>query len=144
MLVAIAVIAAGGYWPRNKFSQTDPFLWLQDAHGEKAPARVDEQNARKLKTLGRDPGYAGNFKTVLSGLGSPDRIPFGRLEHRYVFNFWRDATHPRGIWRGFPFTVMPQPSPVGGRSLTSTSFPRTNTPLGSTRTATVRLRSPVA
>ncbi|HET7756918.1 MAG TPA: prolyl oligopeptidase family serine peptidase, partial [Steroidobacteraceae bacterium] len=32
-------------------------------------------------------------------LDATDRRPFGALDHQYVFNFWQDAVHPKGIWR---------------------------------------------
>src|SRR2546429_621222 len=32
-------------------------------------------------------------------MDATDRIPYGDLEHQYVFNFWQDAEHPKGIWR---------------------------------------------
>jgi len=32
-------------------------------------------------------------------MDASDRIPYGDLDHQYVFNFWQDAQHPKGVWR---------------------------------------------
>jgi len=98
--VAIVAVAAGGWWfLRNDFGPADPFLWLENIRGEKSLAWVKHQNARTMRTLGRDPDYARDYDAVLSDLDATDRIPFGGLEHQYVFNFWRDKEHVKGIWR---------------------------------------------
>jgi prolyl oligopeptidase len=98
--VVIVAVAAGGWWfLKDKFGPTDSYLWLEDVHGLRALAWVKLQNIRTLRTLGHDPDYAKDYDAVLSDLDATDRIPFGGLEHEYVFNFWRDKTHVKGIWR---------------------------------------------
>ncbi len=32
-------------------------------------------------------------------LDADDRIPFVRRRGEYLYNFWQDAAHPRGLWR---------------------------------------------
>src|SRR5215831_7872625 len=32
-------------------------------------------------------------------LDADDRIPYPRRRGAYLFNFWQDAAHPRGLWR---------------------------------------------
>ncbi len=32
-------------------------------------------------------------------LDTDDRIPYVRRRGEYLYNFWRDAAHPRGLWR---------------------------------------------
>jgi prolyl oligopeptidase len=98
--VVIVAVAAGGWWfLRNSFGPTDPYLWLEDIRGDKSLAWVKHQNARTLRVLTSDPDYAKDYTSILSDLDATDRIPFGGLEHEYVFNFWRDKDHPKGIWR---------------------------------------------
>lgn len=77
----------------------DPYLWLEDVHGTKALAWVDEQNVRARAVLKSDPDYQTYYNTILSVLDAPDRIPYGRLEHEDILNFWQDAEHPKGLWR---------------------------------------------
>ncbi len=78
---------------------TDPYLWLEDVHGEKPMEWVRTQNARSTAVLEADPDYQKNYDSILKVMDATDRIPYGTLEHQYVFNFWQDAQHPKGIWR---------------------------------------------
>jgi len=77
----------------------DPYLWLEDVHGERALAWVKAQNVRSTFSLQSDPDYIKDYAALLTVMDATDRIPYGDLEHQYVFNFWQDAAHPKGIWR---------------------------------------------
>ena len=77
----------------------DPFVWLEDIHSAKAMAWVKEQNAKATGVLQADPDYQTDYNSILKVMDATDRIPLGELEHNYVFNFWQDAAHPKGIWR---------------------------------------------
>jgi prolyl oligopeptidase len=76
----------------------DPFLWLEEIEGERAVAWVDAQNARTDAYL-RDQHYSADFHAVLAILNADDRIPFVGKSGDYLYNFWKDAEHPRGLWR---------------------------------------------
>ena len=76
----------------------DPFLWLEEIEGERAVAWVDTQNARTDAYL-RDESYSADFDAVLAILDADDRIPFVTKSGDYLYNFWKDAVHPRGQWR---------------------------------------------
>ncbi|MEJ0042699.1 MAG: hypothetical protein WDM81_11000 [Rhizomicrobium sp.] len=39
------------------------------------------------------------MRRSLKSLDVPDRIPLGELDHGFVYNFWQDAGHVRGLWR---------------------------------------------
>ncbi len=77
----------------------DPYLWLEEVDSERALDWVREQNAATDKTLRSDPRYAVYRQETLAILTSTDRIPSGSLRGGYVYNFWQDDTHVRGIWR---------------------------------------------
>src|SRR5216110_3306481 len=81
----------------TKINLKDPFIWLEDIHGEKPLAWVKEQNARSRALL--NPDYQAYYNTILAVLDAKDRIPYGSLDHNDVFNFWQDAEHPKGVWR---------------------------------------------
>jgi prolyl oligopeptidase len=78
---------------------TDPYLWLEDIHGQKPLEWVRAQNAKSTAVLQNDPDYRKDYDAILKVLDATDRIPYGELDHQYVFNFWQDAEHPKGIWR---------------------------------------------
>ena len=77
----------------------DPYIWLEDVHGEAPLAWVETRNEIALERLKGDPGYEAKFDAILDLLDAEDRIPMGALRGEHVFNFWRDAEHERGIWR---------------------------------------------
>jgi len=77
----------------------DPYIWLEEIHGAKALAWVKEENARSNGVLKVDPDYHRDYDALLKILDATDRIPYGSVDHRYVFNFWQDAVHPKGVWR---------------------------------------------
>ena len=77
----------------------DPYLWLEDIHGSNAMDWVKAQNAKSAAVLEGDADYQKDYDAILKIMDATDRIPFGNLNHDYVFNFWQDAQHPKGIWR---------------------------------------------
>ena len=77
----------------------DPFLWLEDIHGARAMEWVKAQNAKATDRLQADADYRTDYDAILKVLDATDRIPFGNLDHNFVFNFWQDAEHSKGIWR---------------------------------------------
>jgi len=44
-------------------------------------------------------------------MDASDRIPYGDLDHTYVFNFWQDAEHPKGVWRRTGIADYARPAP---------------------------------
>ena len=83
----------------NALTQTDPYAWLEEVHGAKPLAWVGDQNKKSLGILKSDPRYQKNYDSVLQVLDASDRIPFGSLDHGWVYNFWQDAKNPKGLWR---------------------------------------------
>jgi prolyl oligopeptidase len=78
---------------------TDPYLWLEDVGGEEALAWVRQQNAVALDELQAQPDYPGMYERLKTILNSKERIPYVSKRGDYLYNFWRDARHTRGIWR---------------------------------------------
>jgi len=76
----------------------DPYLWLEEIEGDKAVGWVDAQNKRTDGFL-VDAGYQRDFDAVMKILDADDRIPFVGKSGDYLYNFWKDAEHPRGLWR---------------------------------------------
>jgi prolyl oligopeptidase len=83
----------------SALTQNDPYAWLEEVHGAKPLAWVGDQNKKSLGILKSDPRYQKNYDSVLQVLDASDRIPFGSLDHGWVYNFWQDAKNPKGVWR---------------------------------------------
>ena len=77
----------------------DPFGWLEEVEGEDALAWVRARNDEAATALAADPGFAATEAAVLEVLDSDARIPEVTRLGDLFYNFWRDAEHPRGVWR---------------------------------------------
>jgi prolyl oligopeptidase len=76
----------------------DPYLWLEDIDGARATAWADEQSALTTARYG-GPAFAADRDTLAAILDRPDNIPFVGRRGERLFNFWKDARNPRGLWR---------------------------------------------
>ncbi len=77
----------------------DPYLWLEEVHGERALAWVRERNAQTQRLLEARPDFASTREQVRAVLDSKERIPHVRRRGAKLYNFWQDDAHPRGLWR---------------------------------------------
>ena len=77
----------------------DPFLWLEEIEGDRALAWVHDRNRECFDELESDARYATFLEQAEALLNAKDRIPYGSVRGRFVYNFWRDAGHVRGILR---------------------------------------------
>ncbi|WEN15150.1 prolyl oligopeptidase family serine peptidase [Rhodanobacter sp. AS-Z3] len=77
----------------------DPFLWLEDIHGTRAMDWVKQQNATTAMRFVDNDEFTHTRNSILEVLDSDARIPYVSRMGSYLYNFWRDKTHPRGIWR---------------------------------------------
>ncbi|ORA10671.1 prolyl oligopeptidase family serine peptidase [Mycobacterium arosiense] len=76
----------------------DPYLWLEDVTGADA---LDWVRARNEPTLARfrDENFERMRIEALEVLDTDARIPYVVRRGEYLYNFWRDAANPRGLWR---------------------------------------------
>ena len=77
----------------------DPRVWLEEVEGEQAIEWVEGQNERTFARLQGDERYQGLYDQALAIAQSEDRIPYGSYSGGYIWNFWQDAEHTRGLWR---------------------------------------------
>src|ERR1700687_589561 len=96
---AVAVVAALAALGSAPNGDDDPFRWLEDVQGEKALAWVKEQNAKSTAVLEARPEYRPVYERTLQILDSKEKIPTPELLGDVLYNFWKDDTHERGIWR---------------------------------------------
>ena len=77
----------------------DPYIWLEDKDGAKPLAWVEAENAKTLPRLQNDPRYKTFYAEALAIASAKDRIPMPNQMFGRIYNFWRDAEHPHGLWR---------------------------------------------
>ncbi|MEF9881464.1 prolyl oligopeptidase family serine peptidase [Streptomyces sp. P9-A4] len=83
----------------DKANGDDPYLWLEDISGEAALAWVAERNAETARDVAGDAGFDALKTRLREVLDASDRIPYPVRRGAYLYNFWRDAEHVRGVWR---------------------------------------------
>ena len=79
-------------------AENDPYLWLEDVTGEDALDWVRARNEPTLATF-RDAEFERMRTQALEVLDTDARIPYVVRRGEYLYNFWRDAANPRGLWR---------------------------------------------
>jgi prolyl oligopeptidase len=77
----------------------DQYLWLEEVEGEKALSWAKERSATDTAELEAVPEFEEIHARLLEIFNSRDRIPTPGIRGAWVYNFWRDAEHVRGIWR---------------------------------------------
>lgn len=88
----------------------DPLLWLEEVDGARVLAWVEAQNGQTLARFGGD-GWEAD-RTVLAAIyDRPDKIPFVTRRGGLIYNFWKDAANPRGLWRRTTLESFRSPAP---------------------------------
>ena len=77
----------------------DPYLWLEDVTDETALDWVRARNAESSAELAGSDRFAALRAEIREVLDADDRIPYVRRRGPYLYNFWQDAQHTRGLWR---------------------------------------------
>jgi prolyl oligopeptidase len=83
---------------RDEQTVTDPHLWLEDITGDDALEWVRGHNEPTVAELAGD-RFEQMRTEALEVLDTDARIPYVRRRGEYLYNFWRDAANPRGLWR---------------------------------------------
>jgi prolyl oligopeptidase len=90
----------------------DPYLWLEEVENEKALAWAKEKSAADTAVIEAVPEFAEIHEKLLEIVNSSDRIPSPVIRGPWIYNFWRDADHVRGIWRRTFLSEFVEESPA--------------------------------
>ena len=83
----------------HEVTEQDPYRWLEDVTGSAALDWVRAHNEVTLASLSGGARFASLRAEAREVLDADDRIPFARRRGEYLYNFWQDAEHPKGLWR---------------------------------------------
>jgi prolyl oligopeptidase len=96
ILFSIALLACS----RIILAQSDDnYQWLEEVENKKALEFVDQRNKATIDKLSQQKEYQGIYNKSLEIYNSADRIVYPALFGEFVYNFWQDKDHERGIWR---------------------------------------------
>lgn len=90
----------------------DPYLWLEEVGGERALAWVRERNAETERLLQAEPGFDALRGALREVLDSREQIPYVTRLGPHLYNLWRDAANPRGLWRRTTLAEYRKPQPA--------------------------------
>ena len=99
ILAAAPALAQVRTMTKTASTAADPYIWLEDKDGAKPLAWVEAENAKTLPRLQNDPRYKTFYAEALAIASAKDRIPMPNQMFGRIYNFWRDADHPHGLWR---------------------------------------------
>ncbi|MCA6423348.1 MAG: S9 family peptidase [Flavobacterium sp.] len=80
-------------------AQEDKYQWLEEVDGAKSLEFVTAQNKTTFEILGKEKNYQSIYDKSLEIFNSTDKIASPDINGKYVYNFWKDKDHVRGIWR---------------------------------------------
>jgi prolyl oligopeptidase len=76
----------------------DQWSWLEDIDDETAMEWVRQHNEPSIAQLS-GVRFEAMRTEALALFDSDDRLPGVGRDGDHLYNFWRDASHPRGLWR---------------------------------------------
>jgi prolyl oligopeptidase len=85
--------------PATDTVMTDPYLWLEDVDSPRALEWARARNAETHAAIETRADYAPAYARVLEVYNSRDRIPEVVRHGDWLYNFWQDDSHRRGILR---------------------------------------------
>lgn len=84
----------------GSFISTDvPPAWLDAIEGDRALEWARARSAETDSLFDGDALRPELEKDILAALDTDARIPYPVRRGEYLYNFWRDGEHPRGVWR---------------------------------------------
>ena len=95
--ILLSMMTLGLY--ENISAQEDPYLWLEEVDGTKALEFVNMHNKESFDKLSNTKDYKPIYDKSLEIYNSTDRIVTPTIYGDFIYNFWQDKEHVRGIWR---------------------------------------------
>ncbi len=94
----------------------DPWLWLEEVEGDRATLWADAQSRATLDRFG-GAQWEADSDTLRALLDRPDNLPVPARRGGLLYNFWKDGSHPRGLWRRTRLEAFQRGDPVWERLL---------------------------
>src|SRR5947209_3672712 len=89
----------------------DPWLWLEEIEGKQALDFVERQNQLTLSAFGGT-SYQRDRDILAAIYDRPDNIPYVSRRDGFLYNLWKDAANPRGLWRRTTLAEFRKPDPA--------------------------------
>ena len=93
-------------------TSVDPYLWLEERDGKNALEWVKKHDDSTVNEFKADSNFVRFQAEALAIMNAKDRIPYGTFMGGYVYNFWQDADHVRGLYRRASLEEYTKPNPL--------------------------------
>ncbi|WP_040784140.1 prolyl oligopeptidase family serine peptidase [Nocardia pneumoniae] len=90
---------------------TDPYLWLEEVTDERALDWARAHNAVVQERFADSERFRELERRILDMLDTDTKIAYPARRGPWLYNFWRDAQHPRGLWRRTTFAEYGKDAP---------------------------------
>lgn len=80
-------------------AQEDPYIWMEEVESEKSLEWVNHQNQLTKEKISKIEGFNELQHRFEEVYNDKDKIVYPSTIGEFVYNFWKDDTHKRGIWR---------------------------------------------
>ncbi|WP_069160732.1 prolyl oligopeptidase family serine peptidase [Nocardia altamirensis] len=90
---------------------TDPYLWLEEVTDERALDWARAHNDVVVERFASSDRFSALEHRILDMLDTDTKIAYPGRRGQWLYNFWRDAEHPRGLWRRTTFAEYAKDSP---------------------------------
>ncbi|MBB5914274.1 prolyl oligopeptidase [Nocardia transvalensis] len=91
--------------------QSDPYLWLEEVTSDRALDWARARNEVVVERFATSDRFSELEHRILDMLDTDTRIPYPSRRGKWLYNFWRDAEHPKGLWRRTTFAEYRTDSP---------------------------------
>ena len=99
LLKAVSIFFLGSCGSGSVVNVEDPYLWLEEVEGEEALQWVQSQNEITQARYESSESFDSTYQFLLDEYNSDDRIPYAYIQNGEMYNFWRDESNVRGVWR---------------------------------------------
>ncbi|WP_067700612.1 prolyl oligopeptidase family serine peptidase [Nocardia jejuensis] len=92
-------------------SVTDPYLWLEEVTSENALDWARAHNGVVMDRFASSDRFTDLESRILAMLDTDTRIAYPGRRGAWLYNFWRDGDHPKGLWRRTTFAEYAKDEP---------------------------------
>jgi len=95
----LLLLISGVAFAKTPETTVDPFIWLEDIDSTRSMDWVKEHNQNTADEYKSKPIYDELYQQALSALNNKSRIPAVSRQGDWLYNYWKDSKHPRGMYR---------------------------------------------
>lgn len=95
---------------QNK-TEIDEYLWLENIDGQNSLDWVEQQNERTEAHFAQNSLMQKLLSENEAILNSKAKLAYPLQKGGYIYNFWQDGEHERGLWRRTTVTGFASPDP---------------------------------